>query len=84
MIRATDFRTKLSRCRKPIEARAALNEGKVVCGTAWLWAEDNSRETLDYLFVDEAGQMSLTQVLVTISGELGRLASMITTGFLSS
>ncbi len=44
-------------------ARAALNEGKVVCGTAWLWAEDNSREMLDYLFVDEAGQMSLTQVL---------------------
>lgn len=44
-------------------ARAALNEGKVVCGTAWLWAEDNSREVLDYLFVDEAGQMSLSQVL---------------------
>ena len=48
---------------KADEARAALNEGKVVCGTAWLWAEDNSRETLDYLFVDEAGEMSLTQVL---------------------
>src|SRR5690606_9873917 len=42
---------------------AALSEGKVGCGTAWLWAEDNSRETLDYLFVDEAGQMSLSQVL---------------------
>lgn len=45
------------------KARAALNEKKVVCGTAWLWAEDNSREVLDYLFVDEAGQMSLSQVL---------------------
>ena len=42
---------------------AALSEGKVGCGTAWLWAEDNSRETLDYLFVDEAGQMSLSHVL---------------------
>lgn len=44
-------------------AREALNSGKVVCGTAWLWAEDVSSEKLDYLFVDEAGQMSLSQVL---------------------
>jgi predicted RecB family nuclease len=48
---------------KSDQVRAALNEGKVACGTAWLWAEDNSRECLDYLFVDEAGQMSLSQVL---------------------
>ena len=48
---------------KSDKARAALNEGKIVCGTAWLWAEPNSREVLDYLFVDEAGQMSLSQVL---------------------
>jgi superfamily I DNA and/or RNA helicase len=48
---------------KSDKARAALKEGKVVCGTAWLWAEDNSREVLEYLFVDEAGQMSLSQVL---------------------
>jgi predicted RecB family nuclease len=48
---------------KSEKALAGLNEGKVVCGTAWLWAEDNSREVLDYLFVDEAGQMSLSQVL---------------------
>jgi uncharacterized protein len=48
---------------KSDKALEALKEGKVVCGTAWLWAEDNSRESLDYLFVDEAGQMSLSQVL---------------------
>jgi predicted RecB family nuclease len=42
---------------------AGLAQGKVGCGTAWLWAESNSRETLDYLFVDEAGQMSLSHVL---------------------
>ncbi len=41
----------------------ALDEGCVGCGTAWLWAEDTSREVLDYLFVDEAGQMSLSHVL---------------------
>lgn len=48
---------------KSEKALQALKEGKVVCGTAWLWAEDSSRESLDYLFVDEAGQMSLSQVL---------------------
>lgn len=42
---------------------AGLNEGKVGCGTAWLWAEDKSNDILDYLFVDEAGQMSLSHVL---------------------
>ncbi|WP_276374586.1 TM0106 family RecB-like putative nuclease [Chryseolinea sp. H1M3-3] len=48
---------------KSDKALQALKEGKIVCGTAWLWAEDSSRESLDYLFVDEAGQMSLSHVL---------------------
>lgn len=48
---------------KSDKALQGLAKGSVVCGTAWLWAEDNSREALDYLFVDEAGQMSLSQVL---------------------
>jgi predicted RecB family nuclease len=45
------------------KALKALDEGKVVGGTAWLWADNDSREKLDYLFVDEAGQMSLSFVL---------------------
>jgi uncharacterized protein len=53
----------IAETKKGDQARAGLAEGKVVCGTAWLWAEDPSREVLDYLFVDEAGQMSLSQVL---------------------
>ena len=52
-------------CNKD-EALNALNSGYVVGGTAWLWADNIFEETLDYLFVDEAGQMSLTNVL-TIS-----------------
>lgn len=48
------------------EALAALNSGAIIGGTAWLWADDDFEEMLDYLFVDEAGQMSLTNVL-TIS-----------------
>jgi len=48
------------------EAFMALQQGHVVGGTAWLWADNIFEGTLDYLFVDEAGQMSLTHVL-TIS-----------------
>jgi uncharacterized protein len=45
------------------KALAALDEAKVVGGTAWLWARDDAVEKLDYLVVDEAGQMSLAHVL---------------------
>lgn len=45
------------------EALGAIARGSVVGGTAWLWAHADAAETLDYLFVDEAGQMSLAQVL---------------------
>lgn len=41
----------------------AIGERKIIGGTAWLWADKNSAEKLDYLFVDEAGQMSLSHVL---------------------
>ena len=44
---------------------AALQAGEVtlVAGTAWLWAREEFEESVDVLFVDEAGQMSLTDVL---------------------
>ncbi len=38
-------------------------EVNVVGGTAWLWAREEYRESVDVLFVDEAGQMSLASVL---------------------
>jgi predicted RecB family nuclease len=44
-------------------ALAAVQHGLVVGGTAWLWARPEMDQTLDYLFVDEAGQMSLAQVI---------------------
>jgi predicted RecB family nuclease len=52
--------TETEESKKAIEA---LNEGRVAGGTAWLWAEPNSIEKLDYLFIDEAGQMSLSHAL---------------------
>jgi uncharacterized protein len=47
------------------EALDALRSGKanVVGGTAWLWSAAQASEAVDVLFVDEAGQMSLADVL---------------------
>lgn len=42
---------------------AAIGRDTVGGGTAWLWARSDAAQVLDYLFVDEAGQMSLAQVL---------------------
>jgi predicted RecB family nuclease len=42
-----------------------LRDGRaqVAAGTAWLWARPEFHEAVDVLFVDEAGQMSLANVL---------------------
>jgi uncharacterized protein len=46
------------------EPLAELYDGaQVVAGTAWLWAREDYFEAVDVLFVDEAGQMSLANVL---------------------
>ena len=37
----------------------------VVGGTSWLWASDQSDDLVDVLFVDEAGQVALANVLAT-------------------
>ena len=44
---------------------AALEAGQanVVGGTAWLWSREEYAGSVDVLFVDEAGQMSLANVL---------------------
>ena len=46
-------------------AHKALVDGdlQVVGGTAWLWARPEMMDSVDVLFVDEAGQMSLADVL---------------------
>jgi predicted RecB family nuclease len=38
-------------------------EVEVLGGTAWLWARSDAADAVDVLFVDEAGQMSLANVL---------------------
>ncbi|HSE21056.1 MAG TPA: ATP-binding protein, partial [Pyrinomonadaceae bacterium] len=38
-------------------------ETKIASGTPWLWSREEMMESVDVLFVDEAGQMSLANVL---------------------
>lgn len=40
-----------------------LDEYNLIAGTAWLFSHENSTGMLDYLFVDEAGQVSLANVV---------------------
>ncbi|MFT7537165.1 MAG: hypothetical protein ACI85K_003122 [Hyphomicrobiaceae bacterium] len=49
--------------QKGPEVLTAIAPSTVVGGTAWLWSHDDAIGKLDYLFVDEAGQMSLAQTL---------------------
>src|SRR6185436_1590611 len=41
----------------------ANNEAQIVAGTVWLWSRPELAQAVDVLFVDEAGQMSLANVL---------------------
>ncbi len=40
-----------------------IGEVRIAGGTAWMWAREEFFESVDVLFVDEAGQMSLANVL---------------------
>lgn len=46
----------------------AARTASVVAGTAWLWSREDMVDAVDILFVDEAGQMSLANVLASASG----------------
>jgi uncharacterized protein len=52
------------------EVLSALAGGvaQVAAGTSWLWARDDMANSVDVLFVDEAGQMSLANVLAIAQG----------------
>src|SRR6185369_16103435 len=48
---------------KDVEQALANNEAQIIAGTVWLWARAEMANAVDVLFVDEAGQMSLANVL---------------------
>jgi uncharacterized protein len=61
---AEDPQHRLSFAGSSEELLAALgSEASVGGGTAWLWSRPDAFETVDVLFVDEAAQMSLANVL---------------------
>jgi predicted RecB family nuclease len=43
-------------------------EHSLLGGTSWLWANARFRDSVDVLFIDEAGQMSLADVLAVSAG----------------
>src|SRR5207237_768450 len=55
-----------------VEAALAADEVEVVAGTPWLFARASFPAKLDYLMVDEAGQMALASVLA-IAGAANNL-----------
>ena len=52
--------------KKPLSALKA-GDANVVGGTAWMWARPEYAGAVDVLFIDEAGQMSLANVLAVSS-----------------
>ena len=46
-----------------IASALSSGEAQVAAGTGWLWARSEMSSSVDVLFVDEAGQMSLANVL---------------------
>ena len=50
-----------------IRARLSAGELDVVGGTSWAWVTDHLEHSVDVLVVDEAGQMSLANVLAVSS-----------------
>ncbi len=53
---------------KRIHALFDHGEYRLLGGTAWLWARRDFAESVDVLFIDEAGQMSLADVLAVAGG----------------
>jgi len=58
-----DDRVTITKDNAAVRNGIADDEYDLAAGTAWLWASDKSDDLLDVLFVDEAGQMSLANVL---------------------
>jgi uncharacterized protein len=59
-------------CNEPKVIEARYEEFDVIAGTAWLWARECMEGSIDVLFVDEAGQKSLADVLA-VSGATKQL-----------
>jgi hypothetical protein len=62
-----DRQHRLTFAKRSEDLFAALGSSVTVGGgTAWLWSQPNAFESLDVLFVDEAAQLSLANVLAVV------------------
>lgn len=64
--RPEDYPEAITVLRRPADSLTAINKGSVVGGTAFLWSNEMLTQQLDYLFIDEAGQMSLALALAAM------------------
>jgi len=72
-VRAVQKANDGDECEHPMVTQAKNNQAvlnaliswraQLAAGTVWLWARDEMAQSVDVLFVDEAGQMSLANVL---------------------
>lgn len=56
-----------TRSNEDVEAALAADEVDLVAGTTWLFSRNAFRGALDYIVVDEAGQLSLANVVAVAS-----------------
>jgi predicted RecB family nuclease len=70
--RCTSEEVQCTNSSSVVEAAVAADEVDVIAGTPWLFARASFPAKLDYLVVDEAGQMALANVLA-ISGAANNL-----------
>ncbi|HEV8403240.1 MAG TPA: TM0106 family RecB-like putative nuclease [Candidatus Limnocylindrales bacterium] len=56
---------RVARGKDATDVRARLDDGRanLAAGTSWLWASTRMTDAVDVLFVDEAGQISLANVV---------------------
>lgn len=59
----TDAMVTQAKDNDDVRVALASKAAQVAGGTSWLWAREDMAGTVDILFVDEAGQMSLADVL---------------------
>jgi uncharacterized protein len=62
-----DDRVQCAPTNPVFDALVAEGDVRLMAGTTWLWAREEMRSSVDVLFVDEAGQKSLAEV-VAIGG----------------
>lgn len=63
-----DDRVTITTKNEAVPAALTNGEAQVAAGTAWLWARQEMADSVDVLFVDEAGQISLAYVLAASQG----------------